>query len=116
MKKALLLLLGIVAVCFLIANVDYLAQFLDTLKPRAARCRRHHARPGYTDEALEILKTKKGGKYNVVRIDPAYVPAETELKDERIARGPTPASPPAEPSSRRSATSPPCWSSPSSAF
>ncbi len=37
--------------------------------------------PGYTDEALEILKTKKGGKYNVVRIDPAYVPAETELKD-----------------------------------
>ena len=37
--------------------------------------------PGYTDEALEILKTKKGGKYNVVQIDPAYVPAETELKD-----------------------------------
>ncbi len=37
--------------------------------------------PGYTDEALEILKTKKGGKYNVVQIDPTYVPAETELKD-----------------------------------
>uniref|UniRef100_A0A7C9NBE6 Phosphoribosylaminoimidazolecarboxamide formyltransferase n=1 Tax=Muribaculaceae bacterium Z82 TaxID=2304548 RepID=A0A7C9NBE6_9BACT len=37
--------------------------------------------PGYTDEALEILKTKKGGEYNVVQIDPAYVPAETELKD-----------------------------------
>ena len=37
--------------------------------------------PGYTDEALEILKTKKGGKYNVVRIDPAYVPAEQECKD-----------------------------------
>ena len=37
--------------------------------------------PGYTDEALEILKSKKGGKYNVVRIDPDYVPAEKEEKD-----------------------------------
>ena len=37
--------------------------------------------PGYTDEALEILKSKKGGKYNVVRIDPDYVPAEQEEKD-----------------------------------
>ena len=31
--------------------------------------------PGYTPEALEILKTKKKGNYNVVQIDPAYVPA-----------------------------------------
>ena len=37
--------------------------------------------PGYTDEALEILKTKKGGRYNVVAIDPSYVPAESECKD-----------------------------------
>ena len=37
--------------------------------------------PGYTDEALEILKSKKGGKYNVVRIDPDYAPAEKEEKD-----------------------------------
>ena len=37
--------------------------------------------PGYTDEALEILKTKKKGKYNVVRIDPDYVPAALEHKD-----------------------------------
>ena len=37
--------------------------------------------PGYTDEALEIPKTKKKGGYNVVRIDPAYVPAEQECKD-----------------------------------
>ena len=37
--------------------------------------------PGYTDEALEILKTKKKGGYNVVRIDPAYVPAPQEYKD-----------------------------------
>ena len=37
--------------------------------------------PGYTDEALAILKTKKGGKYNVVQIDPDYVPAEQETKD-----------------------------------
>ena len=32
--------------------------------------------PGYTDEALEILKTKKKGNYNVVQIDPDYVPAD----------------------------------------
>ena len=37
--------------------------------------------PGYTDEAREILRTKKGGKYNVVRIDPDYVPAPAEHKD-----------------------------------
>ena len=36
--------------------------------------------PGYTDEALEILKTKKKGGYNVVQIDPDYVPAEKETK------------------------------------
>ncbi len=37
--------------------------------------------PGYTDEALEILKTKKSGKYNVVQIDPNYIPPEKECKD-----------------------------------
>ena len=37
--------------------------------------------PGYTDEALEILKTKKNGNYNVVEIDPDYVPAPQECKD-----------------------------------
>ena len=37
--------------------------------------------PGYTDEALAILKTKKKGNYNVVRIDPDYVPAAQECKD-----------------------------------
>ena len=37
--------------------------------------------PGYTDEALEILKTKKKGAYNIVRIDPDYVPAQQECKD-----------------------------------
>ena len=37
--------------------------------------------PGYTDEALEILRTKKGGRYNVVQIDPDYVPAVQECKD-----------------------------------
>ncbi len=36
--------------------------------------------PGYTPEALEILKTKRKGGYNVVRIDPDYVPAEQERK------------------------------------
>ena len=36
--------------------------------------------PGYTDEALEILKTKRGGNYNIVKIDPNYVPEEKETK------------------------------------
>ena len=36
--------------------------------------------PGYTDEALEILKTKRKGGYNVVAIDPDYVPATQEIK------------------------------------
>ncbi len=36
--------------------------------------------PGYTDEALEILKTKRKGNYNIVKIDPDYVPAEIEKK------------------------------------
>ncbi len=37
--------------------------------------------PGYTDEALEILKSKKKGNYNVVQIDPNYVPAALERKN-----------------------------------
>ena len=37
--------------------------------------------PGYTDEALEILRAKKNGGYNVVQIDPSYVCAEKETKD-----------------------------------
>ncbi len=37
--------------------------------------------PGYTDEALEILKTKKKGNYNVVAIDPDYTPAPDEHRD-----------------------------------
>ena len=36
--------------------------------------------PGYTDEALAILKTKRKGGYNVVAIDPDYVPAQQETK------------------------------------
>ncbi len=37
--------------------------------------------PGYSDEALEILKTKRKGNYNVIQIDPKYQPAPTEHKD-----------------------------------
>ena len=37
--------------------------------------------PGYTDEALAILKTKRKGNYNIVQIDPDYVPAAQETKD-----------------------------------
>ena len=37
--------------------------------------------PGYTDEALEILKQKKKGNYNVIEIDPNYVPKELERKE-----------------------------------
>ena len=37
--------------------------------------------PGYTEEALAILKTKRKGGYNVVAIDPDYVPEPVEHKD-----------------------------------
>ena len=36
--------------------------------------------PGYEPEALEILKTKRKGAYNIVKIDPDYVPAPVETK------------------------------------
>ncbi|MBR2180998.1 MAG: phosphoribosylaminoimidazolecarboxamide formyltransferase, partial [Oscillospiraceae bacterium] len=36
--------------------------------------------PGYEPEALEILKTKRKGNYNIVKIDPDYVPQEVEHK------------------------------------
>ncbi len=37
--------------------------------------------PGYEEEALEILKEKKNGNYNVIQIDPEYVPEALEHKD-----------------------------------
>ena len=37
--------------------------------------------PGYEPEALEILKGKKKGGYNVIEIDPSYVPAPVERKE-----------------------------------
>ena len=37
--------------------------------------------PGYTEEALEILKAKKKGNYNVIQMDPAYRPAPMEHKE-----------------------------------
>ena len=37
--------------------------------------------PGYEPEALEILKTKKNGAYNIIEIDPSYVPAPVETKE-----------------------------------
>lgn len=37
--------------------------------------------PGYSAEALEILKTKRKGSYSVVKIDPEYVPTPVEHKD-----------------------------------
>ncbi len=36
--------------------------------------------PSYSPEALELLMTKRKGSYNIVKIDPNYVPAETETK------------------------------------
>lgn len=36
--------------------------------------------PGYEPEALEILKSKRKGNYNIIEIDPSYVPAEVERK------------------------------------
>ncbi len=36
--------------------------------------------PGYTEEALALLKEKKKGNYNIIQIDPSYVPAPVERK------------------------------------
>lgn len=36
--------------------------------------------PGYSEEALEILKQKKNGNYNIVKIDPDFIPPEKEIK------------------------------------
>ncbi len=36
--------------------------------------------PGYTEEAMELLVQKKKGNYNIIQIDPSYVPAEIERK------------------------------------
>ena len=36
--------------------------------------------PGYTDKALDILKSKRKGSYNIIKIDPEYRPAEAEKK------------------------------------
>ncbi len=57
----------------------------DVCDAATARLLRHEVSdgiiaPGYTQEALAILKEKRKGNYNVIRIDPAYVPAETERK------------------------------------
>lgn len=37
--------------------------------------------PGYTDEALEVLKTKRKGTYNIIKIDPDYKPVLAESKE-----------------------------------
>ena len=37
--------------------------------------------PSYSEKALEILKAKRKGTYNIVKIDPSYVPEEKETKD-----------------------------------
>ena len=37
--------------------------------------------PGFTEEALAVLKTKRKGSYNIVQIDPDYIPSEQETKE-----------------------------------
>ena len=39
--------------------------------------------PSYSEKALEILKAKRNGTYNVVQIDPDYVPEEKETKSRK---------------------------------
>ena len=77
MKKALLLVIGIVAVCFLIANADYLASFLATLQtgalvPLVVACvlmlARHLVQAASYDAAFEAVGHKTGFWHNVVLI------------------------------------------------
>jgi len=62
------------------------AALSDTCDARTATYLKHEVSdgviaPSYTDEALEILRAKKAGRYNVVQIDPSYVCAPVEDKD-----------------------------------
>lgn len=62
------------------------AALSDTCDERCARYLKHEVSdgiiaPGYTPEALEILRSKKGGTYNVIQIDPTYECAPIEQKD-----------------------------------
>lgn len=77
MKKALLLIIGIIAVCFLIANADYLAQFLATLQTGALvplvvatvlMLARHLVQAASYDAAFEAVGHKTGFWHNVVLI------------------------------------------------
>lgn len=77
MKKALLLILGIVAVCFLIGNADYLANFIDTLKTGALvplvlsvilMLGRHFVQAASYDAAFEAVGHATGFWHNVILI------------------------------------------------
>ena len=62
------------------------AALSDTCDERTALYLKHEVSdgiiaPGYTPEALEILRSKKHGKYNVVQIDPNYICPAVEHKD-----------------------------------
>lgn len=77
MKKALLLILGIIAVCFLIANVDYLSSFFDTMMTGALvpiivsivlMLGRHLVQAASYDAAFEAVGHRTGFWHNVVLI------------------------------------------------
>ena len=77
MKKALLLILGIVAVCFLVANADYLALFMDTVKTGAflplaisvvVMIARHLVQAASYDAAFQAVGHGTGFWHNVVLI------------------------------------------------
>lgn len=77
MKKALLLILGIVAVCFLIGNADYLASFVDTLKTGALvplvlsialMLARHLVQAASYDAAFDAVGHRTGFWHNVILI------------------------------------------------
>ncbi len=77
MKKALLLILGIIAVCFLIANADYLSDFLNTMMTGALvpivisivlMLGRHLVQAASYNAAFEAVGQKTGFWHNVVLI------------------------------------------------
>ena len=77
MKKALLLILGIVAICFIIANVDYLADFLNTMFTGALvpmvisiiiMIARHLVQAASYDAAFEAVGHRTGFWHNVILI------------------------------------------------
>ena len=74
--------LGVLTVCHLTETLLlYQISVIGRLRYAGSRSFRWRYCPRHTEEALEILKTKRKGTYNIIKIDPSYIPEIQETKD-----------------------------------